>query len=127
MASAVRSPYRKITIMNPRLLTLTAALALSISSGAMAQIASGPTADRTAARSIAASAVGHWLYDQQGNKIGSVRSLTDGGRTAVIMVGTYFEPGSREVRVPASTLSIVHGQVMLRPETVAALNAPTQR
>jgi len=93
----------------------------------MAQIVSGPTADQTPARSIAASAVGHWLYDQQGNKIGSVRSLTDGGRTAVIMVGTYFESGSRDVRVPASTLSIVHGQVMLRPETVAALNAPTQR
>ena len=102
---------------------LAAAAALSLAA-ATAQAASGsgdPFPFR--APGIAASTIGHWLYDAQGNTIGSVRGVTDGGRTAVIMVGSYFRPGSYEARVPASALSVVDGKVTLRTETIQALNA----
>ena len=99
--------------------TLAAALVLSVSGGAMAQSA----ADQIVSPSVAASAVGHWLYDPQGNTVGSVRGLVDGGRTAVIMVGSYFRPGSYEARVPASALSVVDGKVTLQTKTLQALNA----
>ena len=92
--------------MNTRLLSLAAVLSLSIGSAALAQ--DNPT--------------GRWLHDAQGNKIGSVRALTPDGRTAEIMLGSYFRPGSYAATVPASALSIVNGKVTLRPETVQALN-----
>lgn len=109
--------------MSTRLLSIITALVLSISSGAMAQGAADPVAGQAASPTAAASAVGHWLHDPQGNTIGSVRGLTDGGRTAVVMVGSYFRPGSYEARIPASALSIVDGKVTLRTETVQALAA----
>ena len=113
-----------------RILSIAAALAFSLSSGAMAQTdqtATNPATDHTAAYSVAASSVGRWLYDLRGNIVGSVRSVTDDGRTAVIMVGAYFQPGSHEARVPASALSVVNGKVTLRGETIEALNTPPQR
>ena len=113
--------------MNTRLLGLAAALALSaggavLSSGALAQEALARTPAETVAPGVAASAVGHWLYDAQGNSIGSIRGLADGGRTALIMVGSYFRPGSYEAQVPASALSLVDGKVMLQTEMFQALN-----
>ena len=113
-----------------RILSIAASLAFSLSSGAMAQTAqtaTSPAADRTAAYSVAANSVGRWLYDLRGNIIGSVRSVTDDGRTAVIMVGSYFQPGSHEARVPASALSVVNNKVTLGGETVEALNTTPQR
>ncbi len=110
--------------MTTRILSLAAALALSLNFGAMAQ--SNP-ADRTATPSVAANAVGRWLYDPQGDTIGSVRGLADGGSTAVLMIGSYFRPGSHEARVPARMLSIVDGKVTLQSETVEALNATSRR
>ena len=92
--------------MNTRLLSLAAVLSLLAGSAAFAQ--DNPT--------------GRWLYDAQGNKIGSVRAITPGGRTAEIMLGSYFRPGSHATNVPVSALSIVDGKVTLRPETVQALN-----
>lgn len=80
----------------------------------------------TETSSAAANAVGHWIYNSQGAIVGSVRSLGDGGRTAVIMVGSYFQQGSHEARVPASAISIVDGRVTLQSETVQALNAPVR-
>jgi hypothetical protein len=112
--------------MHTRFLSLAAALALSVSSGAMAQMTAHPTAPRAAAPSAATSAVGRWLYDTKGNKIGSVRFLADDGQTAVIMIGSYFQPGSHEARVPAYALSLVDGKVTLHPETVEALNDRSQ-
>ena len=109
-----------------RILSIAASLAFSLSSGAMAQTAK-PAADQTADYSVATSSVGRWLYDLHGNKFGSVRSLTDDGHTAVIMVGSYFQPGSHEARIPTSTLSVVNGKVTLRAETVEALNTITRR
>ena len=107
--------------MNTRIATLAASLVLSLGSAGMAQVAMAAPA--AAQRSVAADAVGRWLHDDRGNTIGSVRSLTDDGRSAVIMVGTYFEPGSHEATVPVGDLSIVGGRVTLRPAVVEALNA----
>ena len=108
--------------MNIRILSLAGALALSISSGAMAQNAADSADSQAGTPFAAATAVGRWLHDPQGNIIGSVRALADGGRIAVIMVGSYFEPGSHEARVPARTLSLVDGKIILQAKTVEALN-----
>ncbi len=110
-----------------RILSIAASLAFSVGGAALAQTAAYPTTDQAAVYSIAASSVGRWVYDLQGNKIGSVRSLTDDGRTAVIMVGSYFQPGGHEARIPASALSMVNGKATLRGETVEALNTVPRR
>ena len=106
-----------------------AALSLLIAGGAMAQTTSGlavyPTEAQAAATLLAARTVGHWLYDAQGNIIGSVRGLANDGRTAVIMLGSYFQPGSHEARVPTGALSIVDGRATLQAEPTERLNAPT--
>ena len=70
----------------------------------------------------AAQAVGRWLYDAQGNTVGSVRALTDDGRSAVIMLGSYFRPGSHAVTVPIRQFAVVDGKVTLRSETALAMN-----
>ncbi len=111
--------------MNIRFLSLIAAVAMSVSAGAMAQAVADPT--QSAAPAVAASAVGRWLYDAQGHILGNVRSLDANGRTAVIMVGTYFQDGSHLATVPASALSIVNNRVTLRTDTVEALNTVRQR
>ncbi len=113
--------------MNTRILSLAASLAMSISGSAMAQTAYNSTTNHAPVYSVASSAVGRWLYDLQGNTIGSVRSLTDDGRTAVIMVGSYFQQGSHEARVPSENLFIVNGKVTLQAGTVQALNTVTRR
>ena len=106
---------------------LAAAAALSLVAATAQAASAGGAGDGDPfpfhAPAVAASAAGRWLYDAQGNTIGSVRGLADGGRTAVIMVGSYFRPGSYEARVPASALSVVDGKVTLRTETIQALNA----
>ncbi len=107
--------------MNIRILSLAASLALSFAGAALAQPSARP-APEPAATSIASNAVGQWLYDARGNVIGSVRSLSSDGQTAVIMVGSYFQPGSHLDTVHASSLTMVNGKVMLRNETVQALN-----
>lgn len=107
--------------MNIRILSLAASVALSFGGAALAQPMVGPGTEPATA-SVASNAVGHWLYDARDNIIGSVRSLTNDGQTAVIMVGTYFQPGSHLDTVHASSLVMVNGKVMLRNETVQALN-----
>lgn len=37
------------------------------------------------------------------------------------MIGTYFQPGSHEARVPARALSLVNGKVTLQAETAKTL------
>ncbi len=95
--------------MNIRSIALTALLTLSAGGAAFAQ-------------SVPGSAAGQFLYDPQGETLGSVVGLTDGGRTAVVRLGFIREPGSREITVPASALSVSNGRVTLRAETVEALN-----
>ncbi len=111
--------------MHTRLIGLAAALVLSASSGAMAQSVDNPGKNTavldTVSPSDAARSVGKWVYDPQGNVIGSVRGLTDGGRTASIMVGAYFQPGSRQVSIPARALSVTDGKVSIDSETAQVL------
>jgi len=107
--------------MNIRMLSLAASLAFTFGGAALAQPAASPAAG-PAIPSVASSAVGRWLYDLKGQRIGSVRKLEDGGRTAVIMVGSYYQIGSHEARVPASALSVVDGKAVLHDGTVQALN-----
>lgn len=113
--------------MNTRILSLAASLVMSISGTALAQTTYNSTTNHAQIYSVAASAVGRWVYDLQGNIIGSVRSLTDDGRTAIIMVGSYFQQGSHEARVPSENLSIVNGKVTLQAGTVQALNTVSRR
>ena len=105
--------------MQMRLFWLAALLALSANAPAMSQTSTG-TIEPDA---VASSMVGHWLYSADGAKIGSVRRLSDDGQTAVIMVGSYFQPGSHEATLPAAALSIVNGKVIVRAGMVQALNA----
>ncbi len=111
--------------MNTRILSLAASLAFTLGGAALAQPAAGP-AGQAAIYSVASSAVGRWLYDLKGNKIGSVRKLEDGGRTAVIMVGSYFQIGSHEARIPAGALSVENGRTVLQGDTVQALNTASR-
>lgn len=99
--------------MNIRLSGLAALIGLVLGSGAMAQ---------TADNSAAANVVGKWVYGPQGYAVGSVRDLTDGGSVATIVVGSYFQPGSHLVRVPARSLSISGGKVTIDSEAAKALN-----
>ena len=113
--------------MNTRLFSLAASLVLSISGGAMAQAAANPDANQATAPALASSIVGRWIYDSQGQIIGSVRSLTDDGRTAVVMVGSYLQQGSHEARISSSMLSVIGGKVTLQPGTAEALNIASRR
>ena len=113
--------------MNTRILSLAASLAFTLGGAALAQPAAGPAAGQATIYSVASSVVGRWLYDLRGNRIGSVRKLENGGRTAVLMIGSYFQPGSHEARVPASALSMADGRAVLRGDTVEALNTVSRR
>jgi hypothetical protein len=113
--------------MSTRLFSLVTLLAVSTGGGALAQAALAPAVAETTAAIDAAKAVGKWLYDSQGKKIGSVRSLSADGRTASIMVGSYTQQGSHEARIPASALSMVNGKVKLRAGTVEALNTASRQ
>ncbi len=113
--------------MNTRILSVAASLAFTLGGAALAQPVASPAADQAAIYSAASSAVGRWLYDLKGNRIGSVRKLEDGGRTAVIMVGSYFQIGSHEARVPASALSVADGKAVISGDTVQALNTASLR
>ena len=71
----------------------------------------------------AAAAVGHWLYDDRGEIVGSIKSVSADGRTATIVLGIYKLDVVRVVEVPADALSIVDGRATLRAGTMAALGA----
>ena len=109
--------------MNIRFLSFAASLFLSVIGAAMAQAPVGPVSPYA----VASSAVGRWLYDLQGNKIGSVRRLSGDGRTVEIMVGSYFQAGSHAATVPAAALSLVDGNVTLRTGTAEALNTAPRK
>lgn len=110
--------------MIARVLGALALAAASAGSGAMAQVPPGAASLGCATE----AAVGRWLHDPQGAKIGSVRALADGGRSAVVMVGSYFQPGSHEAVVPACQIAAAaDGRLTLRREAVEALNVPPSR
>ena len=102
--------------MIARFLGALALLTASAGPGAIAQALPG-----------AAPSGCRWLHDPQGAKIGSVRALTDGGRSVVIMVGFYFQLNLHEAVVPACEITVAaDGRVTLRREAVEALNAPSR-
>ncbi len=43
------------------------------------------------------------------------------------MVGSYFQIGSHETRVPASAVSVVDGKAVLHDDTVQALNTVSRQ
>lgn len=100
--------------MNIRFLGLSAVLASSFGVAGPA-LAADPAP--------AAATVGQWLRDPEGRIIGSVRSLSPDGRTAELMIGAYFQPGSHLATVPADALTVANGRVTLRTDTAMALNA----
>lgn len=119
-----------VTITTIRTALLMPAAALLALTGVRLAAGAGTTAQATGSPATApaiASVAGHWLHDSQGNVIGGVQGSADGGRTAVLMIGSYFQPGSHEIRVPASQLSVASGQVRPRPEISEALNVLPQR
>ncbi len=114
-------------MMNSRLAGVAVALVLSSSGAGMAQTFAGPAFPGPvygAPAAATAGMVGKWLRDPQGNIVGSVRSVESDGRTAEIMVGSYFESGSHVATVPLSALSVVNGRVVLQPDMAVALNTP---
>lgn len=110
--------------MMTRLFGALALVAATAGTGALAQTPTSAAPPRCANPT---AAVGRWLHDPQGNTIGSVRALADGGRSAVIMIGSYFEPESHEAVVPACEISLADGKVTLRREITEALNAPSRQ
>lgn len=122
--------------MHTHRLALAAVLAASINGAATAQattaqattaMTAAPTAAPAPPQPVAAGAVGRWLHDAQGHIIGSVRALADNGQTVVLMIGSYFQPGSHEARVPARALALNNGHVTLQAEMAEALNLRTRR
>ena len=74
-------------------------------------------------RAVAATTAGHWLYDDRGEIVGSVKSISADGRTATIVLGIYKLDVVRVVDIPADALSVVDGRATLRAGTMAALSA----
>ena len=73
------------------------------------------------AESAAKSAVGEWLYDVNGELVGSVYGVSDDGRTVIVQYGTYLTPGRHLVSLPASDVVIFDGHAMLSMLTADAL------
>ena len=110
--------------MTVRFVCALALLTTSACSGSNAQVPPSTVSSGC----VTKAAIGRWLYDPQGSKFGSVRALTNAGQSATIMVSSYFEPGSHEAVVPACEITVAaDGRVMLRRETVEALNGSSRR
>jgi hypothetical protein len=70
---------------------------------------------------VTRDAVGSWVYDQSGQIVGSLRSLTDHGHKATVMVGSYLTPGSHLMTIPTDILRVVNGRVTVESEAATAL------
>ncbi|HKM64614.1 MAG TPA: hypothetical protein VJY39_19205 [Acidisphaera sp.] len=101
----------------------TAALVFATGLGAAALGAAAPAFAQPAAEFDPQSAVGHWLYDSNGELVGSVYAVADGGRTVIVQYGTYLTPGRHLVAVPSADLAEVAGHATLRTMTADALAA----
>ena len=116
-----------IRALHPRSTLLAGAAILALA----AAPAPAPAQQRltTAAAPSAAitAAVGHWLYDDRGEIVGSVKSVSADGRTATIVLGVYTLDDVRVVEVPVDVLSVVDGRVTLRTETAQALLSASSR
>jgi len=70
--------------------------------------------------SMLPSHVGEWIYDPDGEVVGSLERLR-GNDEALLHVSTYFMPDSRFVIVPVRYLGVVHGKVVLHGVTFRQL------
>ena len=112
--------------MDARPLTFAAAAVLALAA-APAPAQERPVTDAPAPGAALAASVGRWLYDDRGEIVGSVKSLSPDGRTAVVVLGVYFHTSARLVEVPLGALRVVDGKATLRGETLQALlNAPAR-
>ncbi len=84
-------------------------------------LAAGPAFAAGGSARISNDAVGSWIYDNSGNIVGSLRSLSDDGRKATVMVGSYFQPGSHLMTVPSDVLQMANGRVTVGHDTATAL------
>ncbi len=99
----------------------TAAFVFAAGLGAAAFGAAAPAFAQPAAEFNPQAAVGHWLYDVNGDLVGSVYAVTDGGRTVIVQYGTYLTPGRHLVALPAADLAEIAGRATLRTMTADAL------
>ncbi len=113
-----------IKIMDRCLISLAIAAVLAL---AAAPASAQQSAAMASPHSGAASLAGHWLRDDRGGVIGSVKSVSPDGRTATVVLGVYLFDNVRVIEVPASALSVVDGKATLRAETAEALNVPPSR
>ena len=113
-----------ITIMNRRLLSFASAVVLALA--AAPTLAQQPSAAAPSNVSVAAL-VGCWLHDSRGRIIGSIKSVSPDGRSAVIVLGIYKLDNVRVIEVPAGALYVVDGKATLRGETVEARNTFNSR
>ena len=67
------------------------------------------------------SAVGRWLYDANGELVGSVYGVSNDGSTVTVQYGTYLTPGRHLVTLPSSDVVIVQGRATLRTLRADAL------
>jgi len=64
---------------------------------------------------VPAGAVGSWVYDANGGRLGRLSSLTDHGHKAIVMVGSH------PVGIPSDQLQIVNGRLTAKPDGAVAL------
>ena len=98
---------------------LSAVTALTILAGTSAGLPRAAFAQQ-ASPSIE-SAVGNWLYDVNGELVGSVYAVADSGRTVVLQVGSYLTPGRHLVSVPVADVTIMNGRATLQILTAQEL------
>jgi hypothetical protein len=94
----------------------TAALLLAATLGGAAPALAQPVAEFDSP-----SVVGNWLHDGNGELVGSVYAVTDGGRTVIAQYGSYLTPGRHLVALPAADVTMVGGHAVLRTLTADAL------
>lgn len=112
--------------MNARFPAVAVAAVLALAA-APAPAQQRPATDAPVLDAALAASVGRWLYDDRGEIVGSVKSLSPDGRTAVVVLGVYFHSSVRLVEVPAGALRVVDGKTTLRAETLQALlDAPAR-
>jgi hypothetical protein len=84
-------------------------------------LAAAPVFAADSPAKISSDVVGSWIYDGSGQIVGSLCGLTDHGRKATVMVGSYFLPGSHLMTIPANLLQMANGRVTVLPDAAVAL------
>ena len=97
-------------------ITLAAASLIALLTAAPAIAGELPAANDQFAQAEHTNGAPHadqWIYDQHGDKMGSVRSVNPAAGTAQILIGFYTYPGSRVATVPLSSLTMSGSRLVL--------------